>query len=188
MKTSSEVLEVSAFPSQRYALSGETMGTRYSVFFFSTSVLDESAIGAGLFAAVDKVDRRMSTWKPDLYLNRLNAAALEQWSTVPEAFISMLASALRIDQQSDGAFDIGVGAVVNAWGFAPENDNRMYTKSARRRNERIDLQATCWISIILTTGFASGRLLQCVNLVSFVFGTLGVCLSLRKISLRHSQE
>lgn len=119
MKTSSEIPEISALPSQRYALSGDTMGTRYSAVFFAASGLDESAIGAGLFVAVDKVDRQMSTWKPDSDLNRLNAAALEQWITVPEELISVLASALRIGQQSDGAFDIGVGAVVNAWGFGP---------------------------------------------------------------------
>lgn len=119
MKTSSEMPEISALPLQRYVLSGETMGTRYSAVFFAALGLDESAIGAGLFAAVDKVDRQMSTWKPDSDLSRLNAAALEQWISVPEALISVLESALRIGQQSDGAFDIGVGAVVDAWGFGP---------------------------------------------------------------------
>lgn len=95
------------------------MGTRYSAVFFAAPGLDESAIGASLFAAVDKVDRQMSTWKPESDLNRLNAAPLQQWISVPEALISVLDSALRIGQQSDGAFDIGVGAVVDAWGFGP---------------------------------------------------------------------
>ena len=95
------------------------MGTRYSAVFFAAPGLDASAVGAGLFAAVDKVDRQMSTWKPDSDLNRLNAAPLQQWIPVPADLVSVLDSALRIGRQSAGAFDIGVGAVVNAWGFGP---------------------------------------------------------------------
>lgn len=119
MKTFSETPEIPALVSHRYSLSGETMGTRYSAIFFAAPGLDESTIRAELFAAVDRVDRQMSTWKPDSDLNRLNAAALEQWVAVPEELVRVLANSLRIGQQSGGAFDIGVGAVVNAWGFGP---------------------------------------------------------------------
>lgn len=119
MKTSSEIPEIPALALQRYTLGGETMGTRYSAIFFAAPGLDASAVSAGLFAAVDRVDRQMSTWKPDSDLNRLNAAAPEQWITVPAELMSVLASSLRIGQQSGGAFDIGVGDMVNAWGFGP---------------------------------------------------------------------
>ena len=47
MKTCSEL--------RRHALSGETMGTRYSAVFFASTAIDESIIGAALFAAADKV-------------------------------------------------------------------------------------------------------------------------------------
>lgn len=116
---SSEKPELSAHPLQRYTHSGETMGTRYTAVFFAPAGLDEPAIGARLFAAVDKVDRQMSTWKPDSDLSRLNAMPEHQWLAVPEALASVLATALRIGVQSDGAFDIGVGDLVNAWGFGP---------------------------------------------------------------------
>lgn len=119
MKTSSEIPGTLALPLQRYTFSGETMGTRYTAVFFALRGLDESTIGAELFVAVDKVDRQMSTWKTDSDLSRLNAAAPGQWIAVPEELVSVLTSSLRIGQQSDGAFDIGVGAVVNAWGFGP---------------------------------------------------------------------
>ncbi|WP_297114810.1 FAD:protein FMN transferase [Thermomonas sp.] len=71
---------VSSVPSlQRHALSGATMGTRYSAVFFAAAGVAESAIGAALFAAADKVDRQMSTWKPDSDLSRLNAMPAHQW-------------------------------------------------------------------------------------------------------------
>lgn len=104
---------------QRHSLNGQTMGTRYSAVFFAAADIDEAAIGAGLFAAVDKVDRQMSTWKPDSDLSRLNALPEQQWLTLPEELMTVLDTALHIGQQSRGAFDIGVGELVNAWGFGP---------------------------------------------------------------------
>lgn len=119
MKTFSETPEPSTLSLQRHALSGETMGTRYSAVFFAAGGLDEVAIGAALFAAADKVDRQMSTWKPDSDLSRLNALPAQQWLAVPEELVTVLDTALRIGDQSQGAFDIGVGDLVNAWGFGP---------------------------------------------------------------------
>lgn len=104
---------------QRCRLSGDTMGTRYSAVFYAAPGVDEAEIGRELFAAVDAVDRQMSTWKPDSDLNRLNAAPLQDWVTVPAALLRVLEAALQIGRQSGGAFDIGVGDLVNAWGFGP---------------------------------------------------------------------
>lgn len=119
MKTFSETPEPSLPALQRHALSGETMGTRYSAIFFAAAGVDESAVGTALFAAADQVDRQMSTWKPDSDLSRLNAMPAQQWLTVPEELVEVLETALRIGVQSHGAFDIGVGDLVNAWGFGP---------------------------------------------------------------------
>jgi thiamine biosynthesis lipoprotein len=61
----------------------------------------------------------MSTWKPDSDLNRLNAAPEQEWVAVPKELATVLSAALRVSQQSGGAFDIAVGDLVNAWGFGP---------------------------------------------------------------------
>jgi thiamine biosynthesis lipoprotein len=101
-----------------HLISGETMGTRYSARFFADEV-QEALVGAALFAAVDAVDRQMSSWKPDSDLSRLNAAPVGQWIKVPPGLAIVLAEALRIGRASGGAFDIAVGESVNAWGFGP---------------------------------------------------------------------
>lgn len=93
------------------------MGTRYSAVFFAAPGLDTGAVGARLSTAVDEVDRQMSSWKPDSDLNRLNQAPEHQWLSVPEAMFNVLSAALRLCRQSRGAFDIGVGDLVHAWGF-----------------------------------------------------------------------
>lgn len=119
MKTFSETPQPSLPSLQRHALSGETMGTRYSAVLFAGAGIDASAVGAALFAAVDKVDRQMSTWKSDSDLSRLNAAPAQQWIALPGELMAVLDAALRVGVQSHGAFDIGVGDLVDAWGFGP---------------------------------------------------------------------
>lgn len=112
-------------PLVRHALNGPTMGTRYSAVFFAPEGADIAAIGAALFEAVDRVDRQMSTWKPDSDLNRLNAAPVGDWIAIPRELTTVLAASLRIGRASNGAFDIGVGNLVAAWGFGaagPEPD------------------------------------------------------------------
>lgn len=104
---------------QRYSLSGSTMGTRYSAIFFAPTGLDEALIAERLFAAVDNVDQQMSTWRLDSDLNRLNAAPVRHWVALPSALIRVLETSLTIARLSNGAFDIAVGDLVNAWGFGP---------------------------------------------------------------------
>lgn len=116
MKTSSDLAPNAQV---RYSLNGETMGTRYTAIFYGPPELDQAAIGASLFAAVDQVDRQMSTWNPISDLCRLNAASAHGWVSVPAGLAQVLATGQRISLQSDGAFEMGVGELVERWGFGP---------------------------------------------------------------------
>jgi thiamine biosynthesis lipoprotein len=69
----------------------------------------------------------MSTWKPDSDLMRFNRAPVGLWFDVPRQLCAVLSEALEVGRRSDGAFDIGVGDLVSAWGFGsrqPGLDNR----------------------------------------------------------------
>lgn len=103
----------------RHALNGPTMGTRWSALFFAQAGFDPEPVRAALQAAVDEVDAQMSTWKPDSDLMRLNAAPVGAWVAVPDRLGQVLRLGLEIGRASDGAFDIGMGDVVTAWGFGP---------------------------------------------------------------------
>ncbi len=103
----------------RRSVNGATMGARYAAVFHAPETLATETVAAALFAAVDRVDRQMSNWKPESDLNRLNAAPVGTWVDMPPELLAVLAEALRIGGASDGAFDIGVGALVSAWGFGP---------------------------------------------------------------------
>lgn len=114
------------------------MGTRYSAVFFATAGIDEAAIAAGLFSAVDRVDRQMSSWKPESNLSRLNRAPPGSWQAVPQELFCVLVAALQVGQQSRGAFDIGVGDLVDAWGFGAsrQQPDEQQIRQLRQRSHR----------------------------------------------------
>jgi thiamine biosynthesis lipoprotein len=102
---------------RRRALSGPAMGARWSATFFAAGDVDEAALTCRLQSAVEKVEQQMSTFRPDSDLERLNAAPIGVWTPIPRALMHVLSTALEIGRLSGGAFDIGVGDLVRAWGF-----------------------------------------------------------------------
>ena len=106
--------------SARHALNDPTMGTRWSSLFFTEPGFDPAPIRETLQAALDEVDGQMSTWKPDSDLMRLNAAPVGEWVAVPAQLAAVLRLGLEIGRASGGAFDIGMGDAVRAWGFGPD--------------------------------------------------------------------
>ncbi|WP_028029631.1 FAD:protein FMN transferase [Gemmobacter nectariphilus] len=131
----------------RTALNGPTMGTRWSALFFAPSGFDPGPVQAALQAAVDAVDAQMSTWKPDSDLMRLNAAPVGDWQDIPADLARVLALGLAIGRASGGAFDIGMGDAVRAWGFGPAAADPGAIRAAmqaprRPAHEVLDLDGT----------------------------------------------
>ncbi len=108
--------------SVRQVFAGPTMGTRWSLVAFLPAEFDHSGLQAALQAAVDRVDAQMSTYKPESDLMRFNRAPLDQWIELPDDLMEVLALGVAIGRRSGGAFDIGMGAAVTAWGFGPPSE------------------------------------------------------------------
>lgn len=121
---------------KRHALNGATMGTRWSALFHAPADFDPAPLRAAMAAGVDAVDRQMSTWKRESDLNRLNAAAPGEWVELPAMLIDVLAAGLAVGCASNGAFDVGMGDAVNAWGFGAAEADPQRIGTARGRNRR----------------------------------------------------
>jgi thiamine biosynthesis lipoprotein len=104
---------------ERHTLNGSTMGTRWSALFHMPRDFDPAPVAKAMAAAVAQVDVQMSTWKPESDLMRLNAAVAGTWVDLPEQLTEVLAYSLEVGRASGGAFDIGLGDAVAAWGFGP---------------------------------------------------------------------
>ena len=112
--------QVRAVPPRMIEIVGNTMGTTYQVRISTAQPLDEDELAASIHAAVDLVDRQMSTWKPDSDLSRFNASKTDVWVPVPKDLARVVKAALGVSKSTQGAFDVTMGAAVNAWEFGPD--------------------------------------------------------------------
>jgi FAD:protein FMN transferase len=120
----------------RNALNGPVMGTRWQALFHAAPGREVGAVRAAMAAAVEEVDAQMSVWKDGSDLNRLSAAPPGEWTPLPLHLMAVLARGLQIGVQSGGAFDIGLGDAVLAWGFGPGEASDAEILAAHRAARR----------------------------------------------------
>lgn len=120
----------------RHTLNGPTMGTRWSALFHAASDFDPVPVETAMAAAVAEVDAQMSTWKPDSDLNRLSAANPGEWILLPPQLMEVLAAGLEVGRATGGAFDIGMGDAVTAWGFGTDPAEEARIRAARVKPRR----------------------------------------------------
>jgi FAD:protein FMN transferase len=102
---------------QILALGGATMGTTWSVKLVLPAQQSAYALRAGIEAVLDGVIAEMSTWIDGSDISRFNRAAAGTWCVLPPGFVAVLRSALDVAEQSEGAYDPTIGALVDLWGF-----------------------------------------------------------------------
>lgn len=117
--------EGAAQPAEGQVLRGETMGTTFEIRL--VGAVDAAAAREAVAAALEEVDRLMSTWRPDSELSRFNAAGAGAM-TVSAPTVEVLALAQRVYEATGGAFDVTVGPLVARWGFGPGGERPAPTK------------------------------------------------------------
>lgn len=94
--------------------------------FYQVTVMDPltqgqaQALEEGFLAEFESVDRSMSTYRDDAELVTFNHAPLNEWQPLSNELIEVLAVSQAVAADSDGAFDVTVGGLVNLWSFGPE--------------------------------------------------------------------
>ena len=96
--------------------SGAVMGTTYKV---SISGSKGKINNSDIFSLLDSVDNEMSTYIPSSYLSQLNDTEVGTWLQASQNFLYVVSYSQELCVLTDGAFDISVGNIVNAWGFGP---------------------------------------------------------------------
>lgn len=95
-------------------LSGQTMGTTYSIVYMDEEGRDfQSSIDSLLLV----FNESLSTYIPDSELSRFNASDTLDY-TLP-FLLPVLSKSEEIFQKTSGSFDPTVGPLVNIWGFGP---------------------------------------------------------------------
>jgi thiamine biosynthesis lipoprotein len=108
-----------------YELSGSTMGTTYSVKLIAPGEdVDRDRLRTRIDETLAAVDGLTSTWRDDSELSQFNANPSTDWIEVSAELCATIETALAVSRQSDGAFDVTVGPLVNLWGFGPDGQRR----------------------------------------------------------------
>ncbi|RQH06974.1 FAD:protein FMN transferase [Paraburkholderia dinghuensis] len=100
------------------------MATRYSAQCYAPAKTDLVSLRTDLDLAVKSVDDEMSNWKDASNLTRLNQAAPGHWVPISGNLARVLIRGIEIGHETGNAFNIGIGDVVDAWGFGPGTRDR----------------------------------------------------------------
>ena len=93
--------------------SGKIFGTYYNIIYQSDKELHEE-----LKATMQAVDNSLSTFNKQSTISAINNNTS---NTPDEMFLKVFTLAQNISQETEGAFDITVAPLVNAWGFGFKN-------------------------------------------------------------------
>lgn len=108
-------------PAEELHMSGRTMGTTYNVKYRpAPDTPSLKVIQTEVDALLAEINHTMSTYEPESELSRFNHLRTTDWVPISASLRAVLNAALEIGTQSEGAFDITVGPLVNLWGFGPE--------------------------------------------------------------------
>lgn len=95
---------------------GPAQGSTYSISYqVPTGVDYQRSIDSILF----DIDRSLSAWNPKSTLSKFNKGELD--STLDSHFMHTMVRSKAIARETDGAFDMTIGPIVNLWGFGAEN-------------------------------------------------------------------
>jgi len=92
-------------------LFGEAQGTYYSVIYYDSLQRD---FQAQIDSLLNAFDLSVSLWVPNSILSHVNN---NKEVILDKYFIDNFNLSMRVAEETDGAFDPTVGALVRAWGF-----------------------------------------------------------------------
>ena len=100
--------------------SGATMGTTWhATVVDAPSSATRLLLQQDIDAVLARIDLLMSTWREDSEISRFNRAAEGEWFAIAPETLAVLHEALRVNRESDGAFDVTIAPLLAAWGFGP---------------------------------------------------------------------
>lgn len=107
-------------PKNEVKVGGRTMGT-----FYNITVVGEYPGGAEQLKydaekVLDKINKEMSTFDKNSMLSKFNQSHSTEPFEISQDLADVLIESLRSGYDLNGATDITVGPLVNAWGFGPK--------------------------------------------------------------------
>ncbi|MCJ8314094.1 MAG: FAD:protein FMN transferase [Saccharospirillaceae bacterium] len=101
-------------------LEGKTMGQVSYRVLVVTKPSEQQSIHNGIESKLDEIVQLMSTYVSDSQVSQFNDLEINKAFKVDPKTFEVLTLSQLISEQTDGAFDITVGPLVDLWGFGPK--------------------------------------------------------------------
>ncbi len=118
---------------------GNIMGTTYTVSFYGEK---SNALENSVSAILNSVNSDMSTYLEDSLISKFNKSKTHTWYRVNDDFIDLLVYAQSLCFETEGAYDVTIGRLVNQWGFGPKQvSNRPESEQLQYLKEQVGCDA-----------------------------------------------
>jgi thiamine biosynthesis lipoprotein len=99
----------------RYEFEQPHMGTMWRIVLYASAEDVASEAARLAFARIAELDARLSDYKPDSELMRLEKEGIERPVRVSSDLFTVLSTAQTLSAQTGGAFDVTAGALTRLW-------------------------------------------------------------------------
>ena len=104
----------------QYTISGNTMGTTYSVKLVSIeSGLNIQSIDNKIDSILVSINKQMSTWDPASDISKFNSLESIEPLSISDDLFHVIDNSINISKKTNGLFDITVFDLMRIWGFGP---------------------------------------------------------------------
>lgn len=122
----------------------EAMGTFFEFKLYppDPAMLSEEVLGISneAFSAIDGLEARISTWRPDSRTSRVNQFASQRPVETSQELIRLIQSSKKVYEATEGAFDITVGPLLDLWGFYRQQGHLPSEEELKQARDRVGLK------------------------------------------------
>jgi thiamine biosynthesis lipoprotein len=102
---------------QTVTLARNAMATRFEMVLIGSGKVNLRAVGEEALDEVDRLEARLSLYRPTSEIARVNAQAANEPVRVSPQVFRLLEHACQLNHETGGAFDIATAPLVRCWGF-----------------------------------------------------------------------
>lgn len=134
-----------------WSMGGETMGTVWTVRLVAPPEADAAVLAREIQNQLDAVISLFSPWDETSEISRFNAAPPGMWG-LSRPFWALLDVAMTLADDTDGAVDPTLGALVDLWGFGPPGPRPAHAPLPSEDDVQTALAVSGWQKLRLDAG------------------------------------
>lgn len=110
-------------PATETQLAGAIQGTTYHIKLVLNEVpVTQDQVKADVEAVFRLVDEKLSNWREDSEISRINAQKTTDWIAISPEMAEVIAIAQEVHARSGGCYDLTVKPIFDLWGFAKHQE------------------------------------------------------------------